>query len=194
MFGLLSSLPFLGVLTQLPAAYLVERMRRRRTIFLACMSSQRLVWFGVAAIPWAVPESHTGVRVGVLLALVVLSSGLGNAGTPAWLSWLADVVPEEIRGRYLGNRAAFGTATGVIAATAAGWVLDQSSSYTTFAIVFSLAALLGLLDALLLAFMREPPMEQACYPEIHLMVSGSRHRSLERSRLIVGCSAQSDSG
>ncbi len=164
MFGLLSSLPFLGVLTQLPAAYLVEKTGRRRRLFLLCASGQRAVWFGIAALPWAIPDRYPEARVAVLLALVVLGSGLGNAGTPAWLSWFADFIPEEIRGRYLGNRAALGTVTAVVASVIVGWVLDRSSTFATFSIIFSIAAVLGLTDLLLFLLVREPPMEQDILP------------------------------
>ena len=160
MFGLLSSLPFLGVLAQLPSAYFVERIRRRRRLFLLCGSSQRLVWLLVAALPWVVPAEYGHLRVGVFLALLMLSSILGNAATPAWLSWFADMVPEDIRGRYLGNRAALGTVTALVASGTVGWVLDRNSGFQVFAVIFSIAAVLGLTDLLLFLLLRETPMER----------------------------------
>ncbi len=160
MFGLLSSLPFLGVLAQLPASYVVERGRRRRGLFLRFASGQRLLWLVVAALPWAIPSDYPAARVGVFLALVVLSSTFGNAGTPAWMSWFADIVPENIRGRYLGNRAALGTVTAVITSASVGWILDRNSSYTVFTVIFSTAAVLGVIDIWLFLLVREPPMEK----------------------------------
>jgi len=159
VLGLLFSLPFVGVLAQLPASYFVERTRRRRALFLAFGSSQRLVWLAVAALPWAIPDRYPDARVGLLLALVVLSSTLGNAGTPAWMSWFADMVPEQIRGRYLGNRAALATVTAVITSGTVGWVLDRNSSFPVFTAIFAIAAVLGLTDLLLFLFVRETPME-----------------------------------
>ncbi len=164
MFGLLSSLPFLGVLAQLPAAYLVEKTRRRRRLFLMCASGQRLLWFAIAALPWLTRHAQPDTRVTVLLCLVTLASACGNAGTPAWLSWFADFVPEQIRGRYLGNRAALGTLTAIIASATVGWVLDRNSSFGVFAIIFSVAAVLGLADLMLFLLVREPPMEAEARP------------------------------
>lgn len=158
MFGLLSSLPFLGVLAQLPASYLVERSRRRRPSFLLFASAQRATWFVVAALPWAVPASHAELRVALLLGLVLLSSTLGHAGTPGWFSWFADLVPEEIRGRYLGQRQALATTTAVLVSALAGYILDRSSSLTVFTVMFSVAAVLGLVDIGMFIPVREPRM------------------------------------
>ena len=156
------------MLTQLPAAYMVERTGRRRRHFLVCATSQRLVWLAVAALPWVIPSHHQEARVGVLLGLVMLSSTLGNAGTPAWLSWFADMMPEEIRGRYLGNRAALATVTAAIASGVVGWVLDRNSSFATFTVIFSIAAVLGAADPLLFLLVRETKMEKHAGPSWRL--------------------------
>jgi MFS family permease len=158
VFALLSALPFLGVLAQLPTSYLVERIRRRKKLFLTCGIAQRSLWFLVAAIPWVIPQEYRDLRVGALLALLMLSSTLGNAGAPAWLSWFADFVPVQIRGRYLGNRAALATLTGVVTAGIAGYVLDRTGSYTAFTVIFCIAAVLGLMDILLFVAVRETAM------------------------------------
>jgi MFS family permease len=158
VFGLLSSLPFLGVLAQLPASYIVERVRRRKSLFIVCGIAQRSLWFGAAAIPWVIPHEHAHLRVGALLAVLMLSSTLGNASTPAWLSWFADFVPVQIRGRYLGNRAALATLTGVVTSGIAGYVLDRSGSYTAFTIIFCVAAVFGLMDIVLFFAVRETAM------------------------------------
>jgi MFS family permease len=160
VFGLLNSLPFLGVLLQLPASYIVERTRRRKPLFLASGIVQRSLWFLVAAIPWLIPRQFGDLRVGALFLLLMLSSTLGNAGSPAWLSWFADFVPVTIRGRYLGNRAALATLTGVVTSGAAGWVLDRTGSYTAFTVIFCIAAFLGMMDIILFFAVRETAMVQ----------------------------------
>ena len=160
MFGLLSSLPFLGVLAQLPSAYFVERLRRRKKLFLIAGSGQRLVWLLVAALPWAIPPQHDHARVAALLVLVMLSSTLGHLGSPGWMSWFADFVPVEIRGRYLGNRAALATCTAVVVSGAVGWVLDRNSTFPVFTTIFAVAAVLGMGDILLFLFVRETTMDR----------------------------------
>ena len=158
VFGLLYSLPFLGVLAQLPASYLVEKIGRRKPLFLACGITQRSLWFVVAAIPWVIPSQYQELRVGALLLLMMLSSTLGNAGAPAWFSWFADFVPVEIRGKYLGNRAALATLTGVVAAGVVGWVLDHNHTYSVFTVIFAISAFMGLMDIVVFSAVRETAM------------------------------------
>lgn len=157
-FGLLSSLPYLGVLAQVPGSYIAERLRRRKPIFLICGTIHRSLWFLVAAIPWLIPYQFAELRVGALLALLLLSSALGNAGSPAWLSWFADFIPVHIRGRYVGNRAALATLTGVIVAGVAGLVLDRTQSYPAFTVMFCIAASLGVVDIVMFLAVRETAM------------------------------------
>ena len=160
MFGLLSSLPFLAVLAQLPGSYWVERLRKRKLLFMFSNSGNRLIWFAIAAIPWAIPSRYPGTRIGALLGLIMIGSVLGHLGTPAWFSWFADMVPERIRGRYLGRRAAFATTTGVVVSSVVAWIIDHNSSFTVFTIIFSIAAVMGLADVNLFWTVREPPMPE----------------------------------
>jgi MFS family permease len=157
-FGLLNALPFLGVLGQLAASYWVERHRRRKKLFLICGCLQRGSWLLAALLPWAIPESHPQLRVMALLGLLLFSSTMGNAGNAPWLSWFADYVPVRIRGRYLGQRAALATTTGLITAGLVGWVLDRDSSFAVFSIIFCLAAVLGLTDIIMFIWVRETRM------------------------------------
>jgi MFS family permease len=158
MFGLLSSLPFLGVLAQLAASYYVETRRRRRRFFLVIASIQRLSWLLVAALPWIIPSHHGNMRIYVLLVLMIVSAALGHAASPAWNSWFADMVPERIRGRYLGNRAALATVTGVIVSALVGWIVDRNSGYVVFTIIFCVAAILGVCDIWSFFLIKERPM------------------------------------
>jgi len=158
MFGLFSSLPFLGVLAQLPGAWWVERFGRRRALFVVTNSANRMVWFLVAALPWVIPTQYPGPRLIALLVLAMVASALGHAGTPAFFSWFADMIPEHVRGRYLGKRAALATSTAVVVSAAMSHVIDRNSSFPVFTVIFCVAAVLGLADIQLFFLVREPPM------------------------------------
>jgi len=159
LYGIMCSLPSLGALAQIPGAYIVERIRRRKALFLYSLLIGRASWLVAAALPWLFGE--TGRRVAGLMSVVFVASVLTNLGSPGWLSWFGDVVPQRIRGAYIGVRARLATLMGMVAAVAAGWALDFNSHYWMYALVFGLAAVTGLADPLLLFGVREPRMTVA---------------------------------
>jgi MFS family permease len=164
VYGLLISLPFLTVLFQLFASYYVETHRRRRRFFLFMASGQRLTWLLVAALPWMIPPQYRDARVFTLLVFVMLASAFGNAASPAWTSWLGDMVPAHIRARYFGNRAALGTVTAIIVSALVGWILDHNKGYVVYSIIFASAALFGWCDMLTLSLVRERKMPPRADP------------------------------
>ena len=152
MLGLLSSAVLMGVLGQVISAFLIERTGKRKTIFLAADLVQRPLWVLVGALPFLIPPQHAQWRLVGLLGLTLLSSFLGQIGSPAWVSWMAYVIPGRIRARFLGARYQVATITGMITALVVGKVLDWDSSYRTFFVIFGLAAFMGTVDIVMFFF------------------------------------------
>jgi len=165
MLGFLSAAAVLGVVGQVFSAHLIERTGRRKTIFLIADLIQRPLWVLVGALPFLIPGRHAMWRIVGLLGLTLMSSLLGQVGSPAWVSWMAQVIPNPVRARFLGVRFRLATTTGMITALVVGKVLDWDSSYRTFFAIFSFAALMGTIDIVMFFFIprgdetpaREPP-------------------------------------
>jgi MFS family permease len=191
MLGFLSAAAVLGVVGQILSAYLIERTGRRKAIFLVADLIQRPLWVLVGALPFLIPARYGHWRVIGLLLLTLMSSLLGNTGSPAWVSWMAHVIPQRIRARFLGARYRLATATGVITALVVGKVLDIDSSYRTFFAVFALAALMGTVDILLFTFMprrqERPSPQPPSLPAIILIPWSDR--SFRHYLYYVGSSA-----
>lgn len=153
MLGFLSAAAVLGVAGQVFSAYLIERTGRRKTIFIAADLVQRPLWVLVGALPFLMGPRYAHWRLVGLLALTLMSSLMGNIGSPAWVSWMAQVIPDRLRARFLGVRFRLATITGMITALAVGKVLDWSSSYHTFFAIFGIAAAMGSVDICLFIFM-----------------------------------------
>lgn len=169
-FGLLTAIPFLTSLLSLPASLLTERMGQRRRIFLWGLYSLRLMWFPLALLPlWMVGHYGMGQRRHAMMLFLMLFTlmNCGQAvGGPAWTSWMADVVPERLRGRYFSRRRQWGNLSGLPAALFAGWLLDVPSLNGTpirvmgvCAALFVVGAVCGNLDIAHFHFVPEPPRE-----------------------------------
>ena len=107
-FGLLASMPFLATFGQLPASILIERTGLRKYLFIYCVALSRMLWILVAAIPLVFGVISSGrpsqAAAWTMLAALWAVWFLGAIGTPAWWTWMGDLIPRRIRGRYMAAR------------------------------------------------------------------------------------------
>lgn len=148
-FGLLAAIPFAGAILQLPASYLLEKYGHRKRLFLITGLIHRAMWLAIAAIPWVLPGATWWWA---LLLVLSISTALANFSGPAWLTWMADLVPPRIRGRYFSRRGQYGRLVGALATVAIGWTLDAATGRDvlnkSLSIALAVAALCGMADIL----------------------------------------------
>ena len=172
-FGVVAALPFIASLLSLPASLLIERTGARKKIFLYTLYFQRLLWFPIALLPlWLVSRYGTHGMAGamrIFLLLVFIMHASGAAGGPAWVSWMADVVPDRLRGKYFSRRRQWGLVSAIPTALLAGWMLDRCcatcDSMTALrwcAILFMCAAVFGLADIHLFQYLPAVPKPPRC--------------------------------
>jgi MFS family permease len=128
-FGLFTALQYLAALVSLPAVLLIERTGKRKQIFFMGHYFQRAMWFVLAIVPyWVLTRygtSHADLALSLFIPLLFLMYAGGAVGGPAWVSWMADVVPDRIRGRYFSRRRQWSVVTAMPAAWFTGWLLDR---------------------------------------------------------------------
>ena len=121
--GLLAAIPFLAQTIQIPAVFLVEKVRARRGLSIIFSGVSRMFWYPIALIPILfVRESSAGLYL--LIASLVLYAGLGAVAATSWNSWMRDLVPQDILGRFFSKRMMISTAIGVVLILIAGFVVD----------------------------------------------------------------------
>ncbi len=163
--GLLGAVPFLGSLFQVVGAYVADRWpgQRRLTVALIGLLS-RGTWFVIAAVPFLCGDSSARVMTWIL-ALYFFYQATQNASGPGWVAWMAVLVPERLRGRYLGRRNLAMEAFSVVTVLAAGAAIDafREGGYERqgFALLQVCAGLAGVVGFLLL---RRQPDPGHCTP------------------------------
>jgi MFS family permease len=155
-FGLLAALPYLAALAQLPASLYLERGGRRRALFFRAGVPGRAAWIAIGLVPWLLPR---GVWWQALLGLYALAQVLSSAATPSWTSWMADLVPRRLRGRFFSRRNQLGQLIGVTLSPAAGWLLDRAGGA-------SLDALRPLASLLIVGGAAVGLFDHACYAPV----------------------------
>lgn len=150
VLGLLAAIPYLAQIAQLISAYLVDRTGYRKGITIWASVAARQVWWLVVPICFA-----AGLwRLDALLLVVAFSSVALMLATPAWTAWMADLVPERIRGRYFGFRSAAVAVTTLSATIVGGLILDlfrkTGQDQIGFAVIVGTAAAFALAAVILL--------------------------------------------
>ena len=156
--GLLGALPFAAQLLQLPAVVLARRAGSRRTALVAVAVSRQAM-LPLALLPFL--GLSPMLKEVVLLLCAGVSVILGVIANTAWTSWMGDLVPRAVRGRYFLRRNFLCALSSVAGSIAAGFALDGGVNAAGAATVLTALALTasvaGLVTTWLLRLQDEPP-------------------------------------
>jgi MFS family permease len=162
VLGLITALPVLAQLVQLPAAWMVERRGDRRAI---------AVWSSLGRLFWLVPvvvlfiPMPTEWRIGLAVLAMALAFGLLAISTNAWLSWMSDLIPASLRGRFFGTRSTVLALVGLGVSFVGGTVLDLTrrggNPALGFLILYGVACAAGLVSTYFVSRQPEPKLTRA---------------------------------
>jgi predicted MFS family arabinose efflux permease len=162
--GLLAAFPLLANLVQPFSTYLIELIGRRRPLALVGGAFARLIWLVVIGASLSfVSRKHLLYLSLWIIALSQVGTAVNNL---AWMSWMADLVREEVRGRYFGLRnAALGVAA-LLATLAGGYFLDQwrfdhpRGEIDALRVLFFLGVVCGVMSLIIQCDIYEPPLKE----------------------------------
>ncbi len=188
--GILGALPLGLVGMQLLSAIVVQRLRRRKPLWLAVSLVQRILFLPAALGPWLMPQVDDSAWIWTLLSLTALNHGMLHFGAPLWLSWMGDYLPHKGLNRFWGLRHSSQQWTAAVA------LLGQRSKFFfksgvdvrgAFAAIITLGAVLGVADILLFLRIEEPPMRHAGTASLWDALAGPfRHRDF-RGYIFYSC-------
>lgn len=184
--GLLSSVPsFVTAFSQLAAPGLAARAGSRKRMILPIVFLHALVWLPVFLLPFFFRSSG----VWWLIVLITVGSVADALSNPPWGSMMADLVPEEFRGRYFSFRGRIAGIITLVFSLAAGGVLQlfTGNAFIGFAIIFGGAMLFRLLSFNFLSRMYEPPVarERESAPSVPQIVKNLGTSNLGKFTLYV---------
>ncbi|GAC1466648.1 MAG: MFS transporter [Chamaesiphon sp.] len=148
--GMLSSVPMLVNLLQPIGAYLSERTTSRHWYGIWIFGPSRLLWLilvlAIALNSWHHTNSHQ--LIGLTLTMVLVTHVLGSLGGASWLSWMAALVPERLRGRYFGVRNSATSLTNLIGVPLLGLAVTDWPGGTIqgYGVVLLLGVVIGIIS------------------------------------------------
>lgn len=162
LIGLLFGLTYFSQALQFPAAWMTSRFGRRRVAIWGHAAS-RLLLLGLVPLPF-LPLSTTAKQAW-LLTLLSASAVLVMVGHNAWLTWVTDLVPARIRGRFFGKRTAYATFVGTSVALLAGHWIDRARELGDMSKTLSLMAAIGFTAGLLTTWLMSKQHEPGNEPD-----------------------------
>ncbi len=164
--GILAAIPFVMQIAQIPAIWLVEKLRMRKLIVVASWFPSMLFWAPMASIPFfmRVPGNQA---ILLLLVFMALRGILSAITTAAFAGWQRDLVPQNILGRYYSKRQSYAVASGIVASLGAAMFIDyylaanpgEGSIFGYTLVILVALALLGIPGASFMVFIPEPLMQ-----------------------------------
>jgi len=148
--GILAALPMFANLIQIFGSYIIEKTGKKKMLCFLCVVASRVLWILIIMLPLAIFSTLEDFRVWALVIVIALSSLFGSLSGVAWLAWMSDLVPEDIRGTYFGKRNMIASACGMIAILLGGKFITMwesrfsESSPLGFIILFALGLTAGL--------------------------------------------------
>ena len=140
--GVMSALSSLSAtLLLLPGALLVERFNHRREITLLFGGGiARLAILLIALIPFGLSGMAMALAA---MALSITRDAFANLAFPAWLSFAADIIPMEGRGRYFGSRNFIMGIAGMLTLLLVGALITRLPQPEGYQLGMALAFVLG---------------------------------------------------
>lgn len=166
--GILAAIPFIMQPLQIPVILLVEKLRKRKAIAMFAWLVAQLLWFPMALIPIFI-KVPGAAAISMLLVLMAIRGVFSAVTNCSWNSWVRDLVPQQILGRYFSRRLALSTAVAAAFGLGAAFFVDywrgqgpEDSAILgyTYVLLFG-AFFLGLASPLFMSRMPEPLMQKA---------------------------------
>jgi hypothetical protein len=165
MIGFLGSIPFLVTVFQLPTSYVLRKDGRKKKVTYWGAAIARFSWVPILVVAFipSLPRSTKGMMI---LGLFFISHSCISCSYVSWLSWIADLVPEDFRGRFFGVRNMLCGAAGMLCMIVFGNMLDHLKGHSAgglsvgFSITIISAVIFGALGLRFLKRIPEPQVSR----------------------------------
>jgi len=155
--GLLGAMPFLAQAVQILSAYLIDRTGRRKSIVLWSLAVARQIWWLILPLLFMT----VSWKIEAFLVIAAVSWSAAMAAMPGWMTWIADVVPERIRARYLGSRNTAVAVSTIAATLLGGIILDlfrkSNRELYGFAVIIGTACIFALIASYFISRISDRP-------------------------------------
>jgi len=198
--GLMQAIAAAAALSQFVAVMMIEQTGLRKYHFLYYGVASRALWVVIALIPLALPVPSVWA-VSAMLTLLAASSILAALIEPAWHTWMGDLIPRRIRGRYFATRSYWSTVFKIPLIIGLAVTLDYVKAahgpealLTAISVIFAIAGIIGMMDILRFRRIRDVvpsgglPIGKSTAPSVsRMLLAPLRDRGFRRCVFYGAC-------
>lgn len=154
--GLVAMLPLLGGILQPVGSALVRWQNGwRKTVTVIGVIIDDLSWSAVIALAVFLPPEKV---VTGIIGILIIQQTVTAFYVVSWTSWISDLIPGTLRGRFFGKRNFICNALGAVSAVIAGQFIERvgNNAVWSFGVVILAAMISRLLSAFFLSKQPEP--------------------------------------
>ena len=119
-WGLMAAISSWLIMAQIYSAAVTEQTGRRKVLWFWLALGDRAMRPAGIVTSLALWTSGSPAAPLAMIVAVCLANFFGTMGNPAWLSWLADIIPQEEHGTFWGRRSAWIAPATIAAVVPAG--------------------------------------------------------------------------
>jgi MFS family permease len=165
LIGLLSMISSMGWLVpQLFTANWVQRLPRKKVLPVNLGLFTERLPVVLLALSTLLTLRYPVLALGAFYVFVAWHTVGAGVVAVAWQDMIGKIIPAQRRGRFFGLANFMGTATGVLGASAAAWLLDRHSFPGGYTWCFALSAVMMAVSWGFLALTREPAQAPSSEP------------------------------
>ncbi len=154
--GIIGSIPLLAQTAQLLHPILTGRLKSRKIVGVIVMAISRFIWLAVIFILLSERKN-----LELFMFIFTMSHVFGNIWGNIWLSWMRDLVPNEVRGKFFGMRNLFVSLTWLIATFIFSWILDHVDPPLSYQLMIAIS-MIGVGFAVVFTLKQyEPPVKES---------------------------------
>lgn len=149
--------PLLSGLSLL-SARMLERGDGRKKHYIVTAAVQRGIFFVLLGFPFFAAQWGQASLAWLLLGLLVVATAFHYFQLTAWMTWMADMIPEDRRGSFFSKRNMIAGSCWMALSYATGLYLDTHKGLWDYALVFSVFSFSSLVALRYAAMQPDPPL------------------------------------
>ena len=157
VLGIVIAMPALMTILQIPAATFAEKVGYRKFVLRGWMTRCFIILLMALAV-FLPGKIDRVTRMVLMLFLLCICTGVRGFSSCGWFPWITELIPANLRGRYLSREQLSAAAAGLITMIGIALFMKHVEGMVAFGWIFLVGFLMGIISLWFLSRMPDVPI------------------------------------